>query len=40
MEVTKAKKRAHRSLTIEEKVEIVDQIGKKNYKLLSEQYGV
>ena len=32
------KKRAHKSLTIEEQVEI--QIGKKSYKLLSEQYGV
>ena len=34
------KKRAHKSLTIEEKVEILDQIGKKRYKLLSEEYGI
>ena len=34
------KKRAHKSLAIEEKVEILDQIRKKSYKLLSEQYGV
>ena len=31
------KKRAHKSLTIEENL---DQIRKKSYKLLSEQYGV
>ena len=34
------KKRAHKSLNIEEMVKILDQIGKKRYKLLSEQYGV
>ena len=37
MEVVKAKKRAHMSLTIEAKVEILDQIRKKSYKILSEQ---
>ena len=40
MAATKAKKRAHKNLTIEEKVVILDRIGKKSYKLLSEQYGV
>ena len=40
MEDAKAKKRVHKSLTIEEKVEILDQIWKKSYKLLSEQHGV
>ena len=40
MEATKAKKRTRKNLTIEEKVEILDQIGKKSYKLLSEQYRV
>ena len=33
-------KRAHTSLSIEQKVEILDKIGKKSYKLLSEEYGV
>ena len=33
-------KRAHRTLTIETKVEILDQLGDKSYKLLSEKYGV
>ena len=40
MEAVKTKKRANKSLTIEGKVKILDQIGKKRYKLLSEQYGV
>ena len=40
MEAMKVKKRAHKGLTIEEKVEIPNQIGKKSYKLLSVQYGV
>ena len=39
MEAMKAKKRACTSLSIEEKVEILDQIGKKSYKLLSDKYG-
>lgn len=33
-------KRAHKSLPIEDKVKILDQIGKKSYKLLSEEYGI
>ena len=33
-------KRAHRSLTIDKKIEILDQIGKKRLKILSEKYGV
>ena len=33
-------KRAHKTLTIYQKLEIVDQIGKKSYKVLSEEYGV
>ena len=36
MAAAKVKKRAHKSLTIEENV----QIGKKSYKLPSEQHGV
>ena len=36
----KKPKRAHKSLSIEQKVEILDKIGKKSYKLLSEEYGV
>ena len=40
MAAAKAMKRAHKILAIEEKVEILNQIGKKSYKLLSEQYGV
>lgn len=35
MEATKEKNRANKSLTIEEKVEILDQIGKKTYKIIS-----
>jgi hypothetical protein len=34
----KEPKRAHKSLSIEQKVEILDKIGKKSYKLLSEEY--
>ncbi len=33
-------KRAHKSLSIADKVKILDQIGKKSYKLLSEEFGV
>ena len=33
-------KRTHTSLSIEKKVEILDKIGKKSYKVLSEEYGV
>ena len=33
-------KRAHRSLTIDQKVEILDQIGMKSHKILLEKYGV
>ena len=33
-------KRAHWSLTIDQIIEILDQIGKKSYKILSEMYGV
>lgn len=33
-------KSAHRCLTVEEKVDILDQIGKKSYKILSEEYRV
>ena len=33
-------KRAHKTLTIHQKLEILDQIGKKRYKVLSEDYGV
>ena len=39
MEAMKAKKRACTSLSIEEKVEILDQLGKKSYKSLSDKYG-
>ena len=31
---------AHKTLTIHQKLEILDQIGKKSYKVLSEEYGV
>lgn len=32
-----AEKRAHRSITIDQKVKILDQIGKKSYKILAEK---
>ena len=38
-EVRKSK-RAHRSLSIADKVKILNQIGQKSYKLLSEEFGV
>ncbi len=38
--MAKSTKRAHKTLTIEEKVKILDQIGKKSYKVLSEEYGI
>ena len=33
-------KGVHRSLTIDQKIEILDQIGKKSHKILSEKYRV
>lgn len=33
-------KRAHKTLTIDEKIEILDQLGTKSYTLLAEQYGI
>ena len=33
-------KRPHRSLSIETKLEILDKIEKRSYKLLSEEYGI
>ena len=33
-------KRLHKTLTINEKIEILDQIGKKSYTVLCEEYGV
>ena len=36
----KGKEKSTKSLTMEEKVEILDQTGKKSNKLLSEQCGV
>ena len=33
-------KRAHKSLSIADKVKILDKIGEKSYKLLAEEYGV
>ena len=33
-------KRPHKTLTIDEKVEILDNIGKKNYTVISEEYGI
>ena len=35
-----SKKRPHKTLTIDEKVEILDQIGKKSYTVISEEYGI
>ena len=39
-ECSKQLKRAHKSLTIDEKIEILDQIGRKSYKVLKDEYGV
>ena len=36
----KKRKRAHKTLSIEEKVEILDQIPNKSYRIISEKYGV
>ena len=36
----KKTKRAHKTLSIAEEVEILDQIPNKSYKVLSEKYGV
>ena len=33
-------KRSKTCLSIEKKVEILDQIGRKSYKILSEEYGI
>ena len=38
-EVRKSK-RAHNSLSIADKVKILNQIGQKSYKVLSEEFGV
>ena len=35
-----SKRKPHKTLTIDEKVEIVDQIGKKSYTVISEEYGI
>ncbi len=37
---SKLPKRPHKSVTIETKLEILGKIGKKSYKLLSEEYGI
>ncbi len=34
------RKRAHKTLTIDEKVEILKDIGKKSYQVLADKYGV
>ena len=33
-------KRAHKTLTIDQKLELLDQIGKKSYTVLCEEYGI
>ena len=33
-------KRAHKTLTINQKIEILDQLGKKSYTVLCEEYGI
>ena len=38
--VMAAKKRAHTSLSIDTKIKILDQVGKKSYKLISEEFGI
>ena len=40
MATTNSKKRAHKTLTIDEKLEILDQIGKKSYTVISEEYSI
>ena len=32
-------KRGHKTLTIDQKLELLDQIGKKSYTVLCEEYG-
>ena len=33
-------KRRHKTITIDQKIEILDKIGKKSYTLLCEEYGI
>ena len=33
-------KRAHKTFTIDQKLELLDQIGKKSYTVLCEEYGI
>ena len=40
MTTGKSKKRPQKTLTIDEKLEILDQIGKKSYTVISEEYGI
>ena len=40
MATRNSKKRPHKTLTIDEKLEILDQIGKKSYTPISEKYGI
>ena len=35
-----SKNRPHKTLTIDEKGEILDQFGKKTYTVISEEYGI
>ena len=37
---SKKMKRPHKTLSIHQKLEILDQVGKKSYALLSEEYGI
>ena len=39
-ERSKPPKRAHKSFTIDQKIEILDQIGRKSYKVLKDEYRV
>ena len=38
--ISKTTKRPHKTLSIEKKLEILDQVGKKSYAILSEEYGI
>ena len=40
MATRNSKKRAHKTLTIDEKLEILDQIGKKSYTVTSVEYSI
>ena len=37
---SRGKKRPHKTLTIDEKVKILDQIGKKIYAVIAEEYSI